>query len=275
MWQSNPLNSRQQGRGRDTEGNSFAGGCQVIQHVPFLLAQGYDCCQDALDKQASVFTLGTITAATPDYITAQSPFAGIIGGFNAFPIDKSPQSLLNFENILAGAAGLVVSQQCADLEQVDDFQSDRLHHSLEIGPGEYSVTETMPETKKLLEAGQQHSSYDLRFTPTLYPSLEIAFEMRPTHLAMKGIQAVISAVAIRTDDARKVFAQQCCCPTGTPILEDAEHGHTRSSTHPHPKVLRQLVPTCFIHVDCALRLNVFLSFLNRWLQRLTDPLFLG
>src|SRR5665811_737210 len=183
MWQSKPLHSGQQRRGRNTEGNGFTSHLQVIQHVPFLLAQGYDCCQDALDKQASVFTLGTITAATPDYTSAQSPFGGIIGVFNSFPIDKSPQNLLNFENILAGAAGFVVSQQCADLEQVDDFKSDRLHHSLEIGTGEYSVTETMPETKKSLEAGQQHSSNDLRFTSTLYPSLEIAFEMRPTHLA--------------------------------------------------------------------------------------------
>src|SRR5450759_5205292 len=155
MWRSNLLNSRQQGRGRDTEGNSFAGSCQVIQHVPFLLAQGNDCCQNAFDKQASIFTLGTITAATPDYTSAQSPFGGIIGGFNAFPVDKSPQSLLNFENILAGAAGLVVSDQCADLEQVDDFQSNGFHHSLEIDPVEYSVPETMPEAKNLLEANQQ------------------------------------------------------------------------------------------------------------------------
>src|SRR5450759_2011942 len=228
MWRSNVLNSRQQRRGRNTQGSGSTSRLQVIQHVPFLLAQGYNRCQDALDKQASIFTLGTITATTPDYTSAQSPFGGIIGGFNAFPVDKSPQSLLNFENILAGAAGLVVSDQCADLEQVDDFQLDRLHHSLEIDPVEYSVTETMPEAKKLLEASQQYASNDLRFTPTLYPGLEIAFEMRPTHLAMKGIQAVISAVAIRTDDARKVFAQPCFCAAGTPILEDAEHGHTRS-----------------------------------------------
>src|SRR5450759_3830534 len=126
MWRSNVLNSRQQRRGRNTQGSGSTSRLQVIQHVPFLLAQGYNRCQDALDKQASVFTLGTITATTPDYTTAQSPFGGIIGGFNSFPIDKSPQSLLNFENILAGAAGFVVSQQCADLEQVDDFQSDRL-----------------------------------------------------------------------------------------------------------------------------------------------------
>src|SRR5450759_3243092 len=162
MWQSKPLNSRQQRMGGNTQGSGSTSRLQVIQHVPFLLAQGYDCCQDALDKQASVFTLGTITATTPDYTSAQSPFGGIISGFNAFPIDKSPQSLLNFENILAGAAGLVVSEQSDDLEQVDDFQLDRLHHRLEIDPGEYSVTDTMPEAKKLLEAGQQHSSYDLR-----------------------------------------------------------------------------------------------------------------
>src|ERR1035437_2313113 len=144
MWPDKPLNSRQQRRSRNTQGNGFTSRRQVIQHVPFLLAQGHHCSQNTFHKQTAIFALCSITAATPDHTSAQGSFSSIIGGFNTFPIDERPQSLLNFEDILAGTTSFTVFEQCADLEQADDFPSNGLHRSLEFGPGERSVTDAMP-----------------------------------------------------------------------------------------------------------------------------------
>ena len=107
------------------------------------------------NKQAATFTLGTVTAATPDDVPTQSPFGGIIGGFNTLSIHKGRQRLLHFENILAGATGFAVVQQGANFQQADDFKTNGLHRRLEIDPGEGSVTDTIYQRPKLLKTGQK------------------------------------------------------------------------------------------------------------------------
>src|SRR5450759_2493160 len=275
MWRDNPLNSRQQRRGRNNQGDGSTSSCQVIQHVPVLLAQGQHGGQNAFDKQTSGCTLGSITTATPDHTATQSAFGRIIGWFNALLIHKGPQRLLDLENIMAGGAGFSMIEACADLQQADNFGPDRLHRGLEIGPGECSVEDQIPQAKDGLAMGQQHPPDHLRFTPTFHPSLEIAFEMRPTHLTIQRIKPVVGTVAIRTDDAGIVAAQQFLGPKGTAVFEDAKHGHTRCGTYPQPEFLDKLLPTGFIQVHRVLRLNMLLGGLNRLFQRPTDPLFLG
>jgi hypothetical protein len=138
-----------------------------------LLAQSHHSGQNAFDKQAAIFTLRPITTATPNDTPAQRPFGGIIGGLNSFAIDKSPQSLLGLKNILAGAAGLAVSQHRTNIQQADDLITNWLHYGLEIDPGKCSGTYAMPEAKDLFETGQQHPSNHRRFSPALHPSPKI------------------------------------------------------------------------------------------------------
>src|SRR5450759_4493387 len=150
MWRDNPLNSRQQRRGRNAQGGGSTSRGQVIQHIPVLLAQSHHGGQNPFDKQTSGCTLGSITTATPDHTATQSAFGRIIGWFNAFPIHKGPQRLLDLENIMAGGARLNMIEACADLQQADKFEPDRLHRGLEIGPGECSVADQMPQAKDCL-----------------------------------------------------------------------------------------------------------------------------
>ena len=166
MWRDKLLNKRQERRGRIAQCGGFASFRQVIQYVPFLLAQGHNGSQNAFDKQATVWTLRSITSP-PDNAPAQSPFGGIIGRFNTFSIDKRPQSRLNLEDIQAGATGFAVFQKSADIQQTGDLFADGLHPGLKIDPGECSVADPMPEAKEALVTGQQQPSNDRRFAPAL------------------------------------------------------------------------------------------------------------
>ena len=111
MWRDKPLINRQQRRNRNSQGNGFTSRRQVIQHVPFLLAQGHHGRQNAFNKQAAIFTLRAIATPPPDDTPTQSAFGRIVGRFNPFAIHKGPQRLLDLENIQAGAAGFAVIQQ--------------------------------------------------------------------------------------------------------------------------------------------------------------------
>lgn len=135
---------------------------------------------------------------------------------------------------MASSAGFPVFQKCANFEQADNFLPDGLHHGLKIDPRECAIADAMPEAKELLAACQQHPTNDLGFTAPLNQGLEIALGMRPTDLAMGGIEPGVSAVAIRTDCTGIVIAQQFPCPAGTSVLKYAEHSHGRGGTHPQP-----------------------------------------
>ena len=134
--------------------SSFASGCQVVQHVAFLLAQGHHCRQDALDKHTPSFTLGAKTAFAPQNTRPQSSFRRIIGGFHPFLVDKSPQCSPDFEDILAGTPGFAVAQQGANFQQIFPLSADWLDGRLQIAPRQGAIAEMMPEAKKLFKTHQ-------------------------------------------------------------------------------------------------------------------------
>jgi hypothetical protein len=102
------LNSSQQRQGRITQDGSFTSIRQVIQKRSVLLTQGHRGGQNTFDKQTATYALRTITTATPDHTPTESPFGVNIGRLNTLPIHKSPQSLLNFEDIQAGTTDFMV-----------------------------------------------------------------------------------------------------------------------------------------------------------------------
>ena len=80
----------------------------------------------------------------------------------------------------------------------------------------------MRQAENILEMDRKLAPNHLRFIATLYPSLEIAFEMRPTHLPMQRITPVVGTVAIRPDDTGKVAAQQFLGSPGNAVFENAK-----------------------------------------------------
>ena len=73
---------------------------QEIQDIALLLTQRGHGSQDAFDEDASGFTLGAKAASTPDDTSAQGPFGGIVGGFDACLSNKRPQSRFQAEEVV-------------------------------------------------------------------------------------------------------------------------------------------------------------------------------
>ena len=77
----------------------LAGFGQKIQGIAFLLAQGDDSGQNALDEKRASFTLGAEAAATPDDRPPQGAFGGIVGRLDACLADEGPQSRFQGEDV--------------------------------------------------------------------------------------------------------------------------------------------------------------------------------
>jgi hypothetical protein len=166
----------------------------------------------------------------------------------------------DLEDILASPACFALVKQRPNFEQINDFPVDGSHPDLEFKPGERSFFEMMPKTERLLEPGQQDPSNHLGFTTTFQQSLEISFEMRPTHLTLAGIDPIVRAIAIRTGDTGIVFAQQGLGSTGTAALEDAEHGYRWGRTHLRNRHIRWQSHAFSLHPDWQFLYCLLASF---------------
>jgi hypothetical protein len=92
MWCDKPLSSRQQRRGQE-----LYPGWRLYKPLPGNPKNLGFAGARSLQRSKCVRQTNSPT---------QSSFGGIIGGFNAFTIDKGPQRRFDFEDILAGGASL-------------------------------------------------------------------------------------------------------------------------------------------------------------------------
>jgi hypothetical protein len=90
---------------------------QKFQNIPFLLAQGQNNGQNALNKKSALFTLRAKTVFSPQDTPSQRAFGGIIRRFDALVVNKSPHGGFEFKNIGTGFAGRRLIDQHANLQQ--------------------------------------------------------------------------------------------------------------------------------------------------------------
>src|SRR3990172_4730548 len=275
MYPSHTLNSGQQRRSLMARRIRLASFRQIIQYISFLLTEGHNRRQDALNELAAGFTLGAETASPPDDAPAQGPLGSIVGRFNTFLVNKRPQRRFQFEDILAGFPGFPMLYKCADVQQTIDILAKGLHSRLKVTPAQGAISHPIPPGKELLDLFQQKTSHRLGLATSLHKSLKIPLEMGPAHLALIRIQPVVGAIAVRADSAVIIFTQQLLGSLGTTGLKHPEHGHRRGGRYPQPEVTGQLLPTGLIQVDGRLLLNIRLGLLYRLLQSLAHPLFLS
>lgn len=84
---------------------SLASKRQKVQDIPLLLAQSGYCRENAFRKTQSPVTLRAKTTFAPEYAPPQGTFSYIIGRFNAFMLNKRPQSWRNLQNVGASFGG--------------------------------------------------------------------------------------------------------------------------------------------------------------------------
>jgi len=88
---------------------------QELQDISFLLAQGKNSSENALNEEAALFALCAKTAFSPNDATAQRAFGGIVGRLNTLMVNESPQSRFELEDIGTGFPGRgLIEQQLVD-----------------------------------------------------------------------------------------------------------------------------------------------------------------
>jgi hypothetical protein len=165
MYASQAVNNWQQRRRFLAKRMRLAGFRQMVQYISFLLSQGHDCSQDALNELAARSALGAETASTPDDASAQGPLGSIIGRFNAFLVHKGPQRRFQFEDILAGFASFTMLDECAYIQQTIDILANGLHGGLKVTPAQGAISHSVPQGKELLDLFQQKTSHCLGLAP--------------------------------------------------------------------------------------------------------------
>ena len=257
------LTSSQERRAAKTSGSGLASLGEIVEHITLLLSQCDHNGQDALDKLTAVFTLRTETASAPNHASAQGPLNGVVGWFHTFTLHKSPQRLLDFENIVASSAGNHLFDKGTDAQQGADLLADWQHDGLELRLGQRAIAHTLPPMKHLFDLCKQQSANRFGLSASFDECLEVADEMRPANLPFGRIQPVIGTVAIRADNSRIILAQQPSRSDRTPGREHSKHSHSRGRAYLQPAILSQLLPTGFVQVHHRLLLNVLLCGLDR------------
>src|SRR5450759_3241718 len=185
---------------------------QELQDISFLLAQGKHCCQNALNKKATLLALRAKTVFSPKDTTPQRALCSIVGGFNPFVINECPKGGLEFEDISAGfpRRGLIELQ--AKLQQCFNFSPNGLDKNRKVCPAQSAISDAMPKAEHEFSLLEQQLADHSGLTASFKQGLKITFQMGPTHLATQWVKATIGCPSIRSQDTCEIFSQQAFDP---------------------------------------------------------------
>ena len=115
-----------------------------FKDVAGLLSAGFDDGQQRLDEAAALRTLGAEAELAPDHGRAESAFAGVVRGFDAFVVEERLEPMAVLQQFLAGARGLGVTTAQAAEQQPFDLGAHGGQHSFQTGAGEELIAMAMP-----------------------------------------------------------------------------------------------------------------------------------
>jgi hypothetical protein len=264
---------RQQRRGRAALNGCRAGFGQILEHVSLLLAQGDDRGQHSLDEATTRFALGTETSPPPQHRSAQWPLGVIVGGFDALDRDEGPQRLFQFQDILAGPAGLVVSQLGAFTQKFSHSNLDGCHLGLKGRPAQGAILDLVPQVEHLPRLVKQCLPNPLRFTSTVYEGLKVSIQVCPTYGSSIRFYPVVGRIPIRTHDSLEGLAQYLSGLSPTSTREQPENCDLWSGVDPQPGATCVFAPTGLVYIVDRLLSQVCLRLIH-WLgQGITHPAF--
>ena len=131
-------------------GSSGTSSSEVVQNITLLEAQGGNRRQDALDEATAIRALRAKAATAPEYSPSQAAFCQVVGWLDALDIDKGPQGWFQFQQVLAGAAGLLMRDGSTLLQVLMDFCLNGFDLHLKITAVEGAITHSMPKNEELL-----------------------------------------------------------------------------------------------------------------------------
>ena len=150
---------------------------EVVQDITLLEAQGGNRRQDAFDEATTIRALRAKAPTAPEHSPSQTAFGQVVGWFDTLDIDKGPQGWFQFQQVLAGAAGLLMRDGSTLLQVLMDFCLNGPDLYLKLTSAEGAITHSMPEDEELLALSQQVLADLGGFSLAIHQFLEVPLEV--------------------------------------------------------------------------------------------------